>query len=79
MPLRVAIVHYHLRPGGVTRVIENAAASLADGEIETVVLTGETYNGRRLTRVRTVEGLGYDDSSNTEQPRELASNLMKAA
>ncbi len=79
MPLRVAIVHYHLRPGGVTRVIENAAASLADGEIETIVLTGEPYNGSRLPRARTVEGLGYDISSNTGQPRQLASNLMKAA
>ena len=78
MPLRVAIVHYHLRPGGVTRVIENAAASLADVEIEIIVLTGESYNGR-LSRVHTVEGLGYDDSSNIGQPRHLASNLMRAA
>jgi len=78
MPLRVAIVHYHLRPGGVTRVIENAVACLADGEIKTVVLTGEPYNGRHITRVRTVAGLRYDDSSNTEQPRQLAGNLMEA-
>ncbi|MGF1448307.1 MAG: glycosyltransferase [Opitutales bacterium] len=45
MPLRVVIVHYHLRPGGVTRVIENAVRSLAAHDIETLVITGEPYTG----------------------------------
>jgi glycosyltransferase involved in cell wall biosynthesis len=39
--MRVAIVHYHLRPGGVTRVIETAARVLAAAGVEVVVLTGE--------------------------------------
>ncbi len=38
--LAVAIVHYHLRPGGVTRVIERAVESLGD-EVDVLVLTGE--------------------------------------
>ncbi|MCO5061171.1 MAG: hypothetical protein M9963_04075 [Kiritimatiellae bacterium] len=29
--MRIAILHYHLRPGGVTRVIENARLALAAG------------------------------------------------
>lgn len=45
MPLRIAIVHYHLRPGGVTRVIENAVRALSSHEVETLVITGEPYNG----------------------------------
>lgn len=36
----VAIVHYHLRPGGVTRVIERAAEALG-GRVDLVVLAGE--------------------------------------
>ncbi|MCK4565103.1 MAG: hypothetical protein KAU94_10570, partial [Verrucomicrobia bacterium] len=38
--LAVAIVHYHLRPGGVTRVIERAVKSLGDN-VDVLVLTGE--------------------------------------
>ncbi len=40
--MRVAILHYHLRPGGVTRVIESAARALAGSEIKAVVLCGES-------------------------------------
>jgi hypothetical protein len=36
----VAIVHYHLRPGGVTRVIERAVQSLGD-QIDLIILSGE--------------------------------------
>jgi len=38
--IAVAIVHYHLRPGGVTRVIERAVESL-DDHVDILVLTGE--------------------------------------
>ena len=36
----VAIIHYHLRPGGVTRVIERAVESL-NNQVDVLVLTGE--------------------------------------
>ncbi|GAK52812.1 group 1 glycosyl transferase [Candidatus Moduliflexus flocculans] len=41
--VRVAIVHYHLHPGGVTRVIQQTLAALAaaNSAIRTVTLTGE--------------------------------------
>lgn len=39
--MRVAIVHYHLRPGGVTRVIENAVRALAAHDVRVAVLAGE--------------------------------------
>ena len=41
--MRVAIVHYHLRPGGVTRVIQQtlAAFAAANNATRTVVLAGE--------------------------------------
>ena len=37
--MKVAIVHYHLEPGGVTRVIENTLLGWKEAgtEIETVV------------------------------------------
>lgn len=39
--MRIAIIHYHLRRGGVTRVIENTLAALAEKETQTVVLAEE--------------------------------------
>ena len=38
--LRVAIVHYHLRPGGVTRVIQHAVSALRGARYRVAVLTG---------------------------------------
>ena len=38
--LAVAVIHYHLRPGGVTRVVERAVESLGDN-VEVLVLSGE--------------------------------------
>jgi glycosyltransferase involved in cell wall biosynthesis len=38
--LAVAVIHYHLRPGGVTRVIERAVDSLND-QVDVLVLSGE--------------------------------------
>jgi glycosyltransferase involved in cell wall biosynthesis len=38
--LAVAIIHYHLKPGGVTRVVERAVESLGD-TVDILVLTGE--------------------------------------
>ena len=42
--MRVAIVHYHLRPGGVTRVIQQSLTALdveSSAEFRCVVLAGE--------------------------------------
>jgi glycosyltransferase involved in cell wall biosynthesis len=63
--MRIAIVHYHLHLGGVTRVIQNAVSSLADQEVEAVVLTGEPPEPQdELTQSAVVvAGLGYDEQS----------------
>ena len=39
--MRVAIVHYHLKPGGVTRVIENTIRALNEKGIESMVFCSE--------------------------------------
>jgi FMN phosphatase YigB (HAD superfamily) len=68
VPIRVAIVHYHLAAGGVTRVIEAAAQVLDQAGICHTVLTGET-----------VEGLGYLHFPGTLTGEQLAENLRTAA
>lgn len=78
--MRIAIVHHHLRPGGVTRVIENAVASLADRH-DIVVLTGESCPGGSplASRTVTVDGLAYQSASDGLTPQALAGRLRRAA
>ncbi len=60
--MHVAILHYHLRPGGVTRVIELAWEALAAVGIEALVLSGEPQPGTgRIPQafVRVVPELRY--------------------
>jgi glycosyltransferase involved in cell wall biosynthesis len=45
MALRLAILHYHLRPGGVTTVIRNAQHALA-GQFDVTVLADFGYDDR---------------------------------
>ena len=77
--MRVAIVHYHLAAGGVTRVIENAVTSLQSHELETLVISGEPYTGERLSNVQVVDGLGYRESIEGISPESLAQGLILAA
>lgn len=59
--MRVATVHYHLRPGGVSTVIRVAVGALAAEGVRQVVLVGE--DGGELpggsVPVRVIDGLGY--------------------
>jgi len=80
--MRIAIVHYHLRPGGVTRVIEHAVSALARQNVQAVVLTGEApvhETGKAPRNVRVVGGLGYERSGVTTEPEDFAGALEAAA
>ncbi len=77
--MKVAIVHYHLRRGGVTSVIENAVASLKGRGVETVVMTGESYTGNQLPNIRVVEGLGYQNTATEADAQTLAEDLRRTA
>jgi glycosyltransferase involved in cell wall biosynthesis len=59
--LRIAIVHYHLRPGGVTTVIKQAVASLKKKDCRVVILAGSeaTQEMPEGTVCAAVEGLNY--------------------
>lgn len=71
----VAMVHFHLRPGGVTTVIERAAAALDRADVPWVVLCGDAA-GTRLRSVRVVPELGYDGQG---RPGELARAMRESA
>jgi glycosyltransferase involved in cell wall biosynthesis len=79
--MRVAIVHYHLRPGGVTRVIENAVSALAEKDDACVVLAGAGSPVPPVLADRTilVEGLNYAEARKAPDPVALVERLRAAA
>lgn len=57
--MRIVMVHYHLKPGGVTSVIRRQAEALA-GQAEVLVVSGEPPGTAFPAPVAVVPGLGYD-------------------
>jgi hypothetical protein len=58
--MKIAVVHYHARPGGVTRVVERAVESLGDNA-HCLFFTGEAARAETplQKKIRVVRGLGY--------------------
>lgn len=78
--MNVAIVHYHLRRGGVTRVIASALEALRDRGHELLVLTGEApREAERFPDHAVVGGLGYRRDGNATIAGSLADALRAAA
>ncbi|MFA7159571.1 MAG: hypothetical protein WC299_09735 [Kiritimatiellia bacterium] len=78
--LKVAIVHYHLRPGGVSSVIGRALESLRALDARAVVLTGRPPEGNQgqLPCV-CLPGLDYSASGQVGTPEDLAREMAGAA
>lgn len=77
--MKVAIVHSHFRRGGVTRVVENAVAAMAQQGVQSVALSGEAYKGHDLPDHRLIEGLGYNNKFIASEGEALARRLLEAA
>lgn len=78
--LHLAILHYHLQPGGVTTVIEHTVAALeALGTDKAVVLSGRDYPGGTLANVETVPLLDYGENPEEGSAATLAAALEKGA
>ena len=75
--LRIAIVHYHLHPGGVTRVIQHAVSALREADYRVVVLSGSPPEPEVFLpgQVRLVAGLDYPNSGT---PRQSPGQLVAA-
>ncbi len=79
--MRLAIVHYHFRRGGVTRVVESTLRALAATGIEIVVL-GEEASGLDPSLSHYFEAvpeLGYQSGSERISVEELERVLRSAA
>ena len=79
--MKVALVHYHLEPGGVTRVLENTVQSWKNsgkGPDQWVILSGRPYTGKILDHVRVVEGLDYATLTDSINPKTLRLRMEDA-
>jgi glycosyltransferase involved in cell wall biosynthesis len=79
--MQIAILHYHLQTGGVTRVIEQTCRALLDGGHRVVVISGEPPaaglpDGTRFALVR---GLTYEERRPRLDGAALADALVAAA
>jgi glycosyltransferase involved in cell wall biosynthesis len=81
--LKTAIVHYHLRPGGVTRVIRGAAVGLAARGLRVAVLSGSpSPTMPEGIAHRVIEGLDYEGGfvpAGSPREEHLAGALERAA
>ena len=75
-PLRIALVHYHLRPGGVTSVLARTVSALAAHPVRVVVLCGDAAAAEASFScpVQLVPGLDYGEGGGN-----LADELLRAA
>ena len=77
--MRLAIVHHHLHPGGVTRIIEHAVSALCVNACDIVILSGEAPQRSWAVPVRVVDGLAYEEQRAAVSPAQLAADLQTAA
>ncbi|MCW1924641.1 hypothetical protein OKA05_18900 [Luteolibacter arcticus] len=77
-PFSVAIVHYHLHRGGVTRVIHTASRCLTELGIRHVILSGEPDESGASLPVRVIEGLRYHTDPGGPQARQLVKEMRAA-
>ena len=78
--MKVAIVHYHLEPGGVTRVIENTLQAWKAGiDIKVVVLSGRQYRGSAISNAHVVKGLDYTTPENAVHAETLSKEMEDVA
>ncbi|MDF2377164.1 MAG: glycosyltransferase family 4 protein [Verrucomicrobiales bacterium] len=78
--LKIAIVHYHLKRGGVTRVIESARSVIKKGGNRVLILSGEAPRADADQEdVRVVPGLNYRKTGNSVIAGSLVEALKKEA
>ena len=77
--MRIAIVHYHLRRGGVTRIIQHAVSSLMRRGIDPLVITGEPTAEKWEGRLKVIPSLAYDRPGGACLPEDVVRDLETAA
>ncbi len=77
--MRVAICHYHLQRGGVTRIIHHTIRALMDRGIRVVAIAGEAPPAAWAMPHATVPALHYDNITGKTSTDTLYTTLLDAA
>jgi hypothetical protein len=77
--MSVALVHYHLRAGGVTRVLEAQSQALTQAGISHVILAGSPYQGPANLPVAVLPALDYTKRAPTLSGTALLAEMRQAA
>ncbi len=77
-PLKIAYLHYHLKPGGVTTVIRHQTQHRPSGSTS-VVVCGTPPPSSFPAPVVTVPGIGYDGTPGTEKPAQSIAAMIDQA
>lgn len=78
--MKVAIIHYHLEPSGVSRVIERASRELTRRGIAHVILVGKCpHDMADRLPVRVVDGLAYSNAPLDKQGVKKILDELRAA
>jgi glycosyltransferase involved in cell wall biosynthesis len=77
--MRIAIVHYHLQFGGVTRIICHQQNALRERGVSTVVLTGKAPSFDFPGAFKVIPGLQYEATRPAIAPLALATQMYAAA
>jgi hypothetical protein len=76
--MKVAFIHYHLKPGGVTTVLRHQLDVLA-GDDEGLVVSGSPPADPIGAPVVTVPGLAYDSQGGGRDPASATADAVQAA
>ncbi len=83
--LKIAIVHYHLRTGGVRRVIDNTLEALKGADIQPAIITGQAFESENSadiwgnTPIGVVSELQYSDNPGPGLDAKIVGKLMETA
>lgn len=74
--MKIAYIHYHLKPGGVTTVIRQQVEAVSD-HCRTIVLVGEIPSSCRIPAIP-IPGIAYDQSGISKaSPEQAADHIAK--
>ncbi|MDH3348395.1 MAG: hypothetical protein OEM02_09920 [Desulfobulbaceae bacterium] len=77
--MRIAVVHYHLQSGGVTRIIQNSLPLSGKEECSLVILTGQAPHDKWPCLYRVIPGLQYEGVGPKLSPSALADEMIREA
>ena len=76
--MKIAFIHYHLKPGGVTTVLRQQVEATLD-ECDSLVLASSTSESSFPCDIVNIPGLGYDrPKQNRISPEDVAASIIKA-